>query len=279
MLKPADATQLVPVVCGDLARIGAPNDGGYVVPLAVVRQVKYLISFGLSLDWTFEEDFVRHNRGVIVHCYDHTVSARRIAIHSLKHLGKLPLGPSKQRRQESLRYLSYRMFFRGRIHHYHHRTRIWDSTEGDSATIHDVFAKLAPGGGVFLKMDIEGSEYRVLADLAAYASRIDAMVIEFHDIHLLAERFDAAIAQLRKEFHVVHVHGNNYRGLSPSGLPNVLEITFQNRRLFNGTPQASSRSYPVQGLDAPNNPARPDLELHFLSRIQSHATQPSNDPA
>jgi hypothetical protein len=267
MLKPADATQLVPVVCGDLTRIGAPNDGGYVVPLAVVRQVKYLISFGLSLDWTFEEDFVRHNPDVIVHCYDHTVSGRRIAIHSLKHLVKLPLGPSKQRRREALRYLHYRMFFRGRIHHHHHPNRIWDSNEGDSVTMRDVFAQLAPHGGVFLKMDIEGSEYRVLADLVEYASRIEAMVIEFHDIHLLAERFDVAMAQLRKEFHVVHVHGNNYRGLSPSGLPKVLEITFQNRRLFHGTPQASLRRYPVQGLDAPNNPASPDLELPFLSRI------------
>ncbi|MDH4282745.1 MAG: hypothetical protein OEV36_08850, partial [Myxococcales bacterium] len=115
MLKPADATQLVPVVCGDLTRIGAPNDGGYVVPLAAVHQAQYLISFGLSLDWTFEEDFVRHNPGVIVHCYDHTVSGRRIAIHSLKHLVKLPLGPSRQRWRESLRYFSYRKFFRSRI--------------------------------------------------------------------------------------------------------------------------------------------------------------------
>jgi hypothetical protein len=264
MLKPADATQLVPVACGDLARIGAPNDGGYVVPLAVVRQATYLISFGLSLEWSFEEDFVRHNPGVIVHCYDHTVSGRRIANHSLENLVKLPRDPSRQRWREALRYFSYRRFFRGRLHHYHHRNRVWDSNESDSVTIHDVFARLEPGGAVFLKMDIEGAEYRVLADLAEYASRIEAIAIEFHDIHLHPDRFDAAIAQLRKDFHIVHVHGNNYRGLSPSGLPQVLEITLQNRRLFQGTPQASPRSYPVPGLDAPNNPAKPDLQLDFL---------------
>ena len=268
MPTPLDVSQLVPMACGDLTRIGAPNDGGYVVPLTVVRDVKYLISFGLSLDWSFEAEFVRHNPGAIVHCYDHTVSGRRIARHSLEHLIKLPLGPSRQRRRESWKYPSYLLFFRNRIHHYHHRKRIWDEAGGDSVTIREVFAQVDPDGGVFLKMDIEGAEYRVMADLAEYASRIDAMAIEFHDIHLHEEQFDAAVRLLRREFHVVHVHGNNYRGVSPSGLPCVLEITFQNRRRFRGTPEVSRLSYPVQGLDAPNNPAKPDLELQFLPDLE-----------
>jgi hypothetical protein len=95
------------------------------------------------------------------------------------------------------------------------------------------------------------------------------MAIEFHDIHLFGEQFAAAIRQLRQELHIVHVHGNNYRGVSPSGLPNVLEITLQNRRLFRGPPEVSRLSYPVPGLDAPNNPAKPDVELQFLSDLQS----------
>jgi hypothetical protein len=59
------------------------------------------------------------------------------------------------------------------------------------------------------------------------------------------------------------VHADNTGGLSPSGLPNVLEITFLNRRLFEARPGRSERSYPALGLDAKNDPVLPDLKLHF----------------
>lgn len=265
MPTPVDVSQLVPIACPDLTRIGAPNDGGYVVPLGAVREARYLISFGLSLDWSFETDFVRHNPRVIVHCYDHTVSARRVAKHSFNNLIKLPLSPSPERRREAGKYLSYLRFFRRRRHHHHHKKRIWDEAGGDSVTLHEVFAQVEPAGGVFLKMDIEGAEYRVLSDTLAYADRIDAMAIEFHDVHRLGDEFNAAISRVRRQFHVVHLHGNNYRGADPDGLPGVLEITFLNRRCLRGAPEVSRLRYPAAGLDAPNNPAKPELALPFLS--------------
>jgi len=114
-----------------------------------------------------------------------------------------------------------------------------------------------------LKVDIEGSEYRILDDLAEFVDRIDAMAIEFHDIDILSDQFDAAIARIQKDFHIVHVHANNMAGLSPSGLPNELEITFLNRRLFDREPPPSTFRYPVEGLDAKNDPILPDLKLHF----------------
>lgn len=260
MLKPADLSKLVPVECSDLARLGPPHDGGYVVPLAAVRRAKHLISLGLSLDWTFEIDFRRLNPNTFVHCYDHTISGWSIARYSAGHFMKLFYGPSRNCWHRVFKYFSYRAFFRGHVHH--HQSRVWYNHDDDSVTIRDIFAEAARGE-IFLKIQLEGSEYRIIDDIVEFSDRIDAMVIEFHDIDMMAEQFHAAVDTITKHFYVVHVHGNNSGGLSPAGCPNVLEVTFQNRRLFVEDPPRSARSYPVHGLDARNDPDRPDLTLHF----------------
>jgi hypothetical protein len=260
MLRPVDSSKLVPAECHDLKRLGSRHHGGFVVPLKAVQRTKHLISFGLSQNWAFEEDFRRHNPNVCIHYYDHALSLGTLAAYSLKNFSKLMIRPSKTTWHQAVKFFSYRGFFRGHIHH--HQNRVWYNHDNDSVTMRDVFAE-APHGEVFLKIDIEGSEYRILDAVLEFHPRIDAMVIEFHHIDIMAGPFEEAITQIGEHFHVVHVHGNNYGGLSPSGFPNLLEVTFQNRRLFEGDPPRSRRSYPVHGLDARNNPERPDLMLHF----------------
>ena len=46
-----------PKVSCDLIRVGSKNDGGYVIPKSSINEVQVLISFGLSDDWKFEQDF------------------------------------------------------------------------------------------------------------------------------------------------------------------------------------------------------------------------------
>jgi FkbM family methyltransferase len=259
MLKPADFSKLHPVVCNDLKRLGARHDGGYVVPMRSVSRAKYLLSFGVSFDWSFEAAFLHENPNAAIHCYDHTITGRRVAMHSLKGLVAGAVEPG--RFQDASKYFSYRSFFRGRVQH--HQSRVWYNHDMDSVTVHDAFDRLGPRGEVFLKIDIEGSEYRILHDIDGFTDRIDAIAIEFHDIDIMADTFDAAVARLRKAFHIVHVHPDNTAGLSPSGQPNALEITFLNRALFEGEPARSEHSYPVIGLDAKNDPVLPDLKLHF----------------
>jgi hypothetical protein len=262
MLRAANSSKLVPVECPDLARLGSPHHGGYVVPLGAVHRTKHLLSFGISYDWAFETEFQRLNPTTHIHCYDHTISAPSAAAYSLKNFLLLFYDPSGHRLQKALKYFSYRSFFKGRVHH--HRNRVWYNHDEDSVTMRDAFAEAARGE-IFLKLDIEGSEYRILHDVTEFADRIDAMVIAFHDIDIMADSFDDAVETMRRHFHIVHVHGNNRGGVSPAGFPNVLEVTFQNRRLFEGEPPRSTRSYPVRGLDARNDPTRPDVMLHFGS--------------
>ena len=62
----------------------------------------------------------------------------------------------------------------------------------------------------------------------------------------------------------MHIHGNNYGGYAPEvGLPDVLEVTWLSLELLPGTMTPSPHRYPRAGLDWPNTPSRPDIDLRF----------------
>ena len=64
---------LCPLYETDLIRIGKDHDGGYLIPKQSLNQTKLLYSFGLSDDWSFEEEFYNKTSAKII-CYDHTVN-------------------------------------------------------------------------------------------------------------------------------------------------------------------------------------------------------------
>ena len=69
---------------------------------------------------------------------------------------------------------------------------------------------------------------------------------------------------LLEHFHVVHLHGNNYRPLIPgTSVPATLEGSFAHKALASGRPLPSGATYPIDGLDWPCNPERPDHPLTF----------------
>jgi hypothetical protein len=262
--EPGDAVQLAdlhPVECGSLIRVGGANDGGYVVPLEAVKAAGALLSFGLSHDWTFERDFERHNPKAAIHCYDHTVSLLTTVPYSFGQLIRFIVRRKARYLRKVGAWLDYLSFFRGKNVHF--RQRIWRDYSDGSATIADVFGRLSASCQVFVKMDIEGSEYRVIDDLLAHAQDIVAMTIEFHDVDIAACLFNDTIAKIKRGFHLVHIHGNNMGGLAPFHFPMSPEITFLNKRFFHSTPEPSHLKYPVAGLDRPNHPDLPEFGFEF----------------
>ncbi len=259
-VNPVAIQALRPIACGDLVRLGSAHDGGYVVPLNAVKSARALVSFGLRFDWNFEREFRRQNPDAVVHCYDHTVSGRAALFHSFTELLRFLTSFRSQTLRAVMTWVDYRIFFRGCARHF--KQRIWRDRNRGSATVADVLERLEGRRPVFFKIDIEGSEYRIMHDVLAHAEAINAMAVEFHDLDLHPEAFNAAIAAIRHEFHLVHVHANNYGDLGPGGFPSALEITFLNKRLARD-PVPSMRAYPVEGLDRPNNPAQPDYRFNF----------------
>jgi hypothetical protein len=250
-----------PVACESLVRIGSSNDGGYVVPLDAVTAADALVSFGLSHDWTFERDFKSRNPGAIIHCYDHTVSLLTAFQYSFGQLGRFFVQRKAIALRRAFRWIDYLLFFRAERKHF--KQRVWRDRQFNSATIDDVFNRLPSECQVFVKMDIEGGEYRVLDDLLSRSNNIVAMAIEFHDVDIVAQMFNSFVGKIKRDFYVVHIHANNMGGVAPFNFPIAPEITFLNKRFFKSAPGASRLTYPVPGLDRPNYPQFPDFTFEF----------------
>jgi hypothetical protein len=116
-------------------------------------------------------------------------------------------------------------------------------------------------------MDIEGDEYRSLPSLTRHARYVNGLVVEFHDLDLRWRQFVEVMESLQIVLAVCHVHGNNYGGLIPgTNVPRMLEITMINQRLLPPNYALSHRDYPISGLDQPNDPSKPDIELSWNAR-------------
>lgn len=258
---PVQLSDFRPVACDRLARIGSENDGGYVVPLDAVKAAGALLSLGLSHNWAFERDFRKHNAHAIIHCYDHTVSLRTSFEYSIGQLLRFIAQLKPSALWKVFTWIDYKLFFRGDKIHF--KQRIWRDAEDKSATIEGAFGRMPAECQIFVKMDIEGSEYRVLEDLLRHAARIVAMAIEFHDVDILTDRFNFLIEKIKRDFHIVHIHGNNMGGTAPFNFPMSPEITFLNKRFFDSPPQPSGLKYPIPGLDRPNHPGLPEFTFEF----------------
>jgi hypothetical protein len=136
----------------------------------------------------------------------------------------------------------------------------WDEMRERVAAISGV------GATIFVKMDIEGAEYEVLPRVLLEASAIAGFALEVHDLQRRWPEFVAVINMLKKDFCIVHVHGNNYAPLiDGTSVPSVLEITALNRALMSASELAShsNRLLPDPHLDMPNWSEWPDYPLTF----------------
>ena len=109
---------------------------------------------------------------------------------------------------------------------------------------------------LFLKMDIEGSEYRCLGAIIQNQDKICGLAIEFHDVDLHLDKIYHFIEELNLS--LIHVHANNSSPVTPLGIPLVLELTFSRNCEF--TTQVTSLPHK---LDQPNDPRIPEISLSF----------------
>lgn len=258
---PASLHWLAPLVVDDLCRVGGSGDGGYVLPRSMLTRSNALLSMGVGPSWEFERQFHGLRPHAPIHAYDHTVSARlfrrRASLDGLAVLtGKVPL----RRWRESRRIAAdFERFYRTDARHFRQRItdRMQTPLDADIPTVLDRIG----GSGILVKMDIEGSEYRVLRPLMAHAGRLSGLLVEFHDTAHLRPVFERDVRAVLEHFEIVHLHANNFTPAAEDGLPEALEITFAPRATVSGT-QRRSR-LPLPGLDEANAPDRPDYALAF----------------
>ena len=103
---------------------------------------------------------------------------------------------------------------------------------------------------IFLKMDIEGGEYPWLLSLDENKlSKFKQIVMEFHGITNDGwgwSNFDKAtcLEKLADTHYIIHAHGNNY-SFSVNGIPDVIELTFINKKYFNSIPELNKQNLPI----------------------------------
>jgi hypothetical protein len=250
----------------DLLRLGSRYDGGYVITENIIRHTDFVVGLGIDRDWNFEEDFHRRKR-CPVHCYDHTISLGKFTMDAVTHtrwLLRYPRIGNIKRLSEpvNLLPLKYISFFRGNRRHF--MEEIGDDGERNT-DFKKIFSRIPGGDRVFVKIDIEGGEYRVLSGLADFYERVTGIVVEFHHVIFLRDLVRTHISDLKRSFDIVHVHVNNTKGVDESGMPDVIEVTFENKNLRSGDEKESERAYPAESLDYPNSTVFAEFKLLFES--------------
>ncbi len=205
----------------DLIRIGNNYDGGYLVSKSDIEKSDVLIGMGICDDWSFEEDFIKIKK-VEVYAYDASVSKKYFLREFLKSIIRIDKPYIAFNNLKVL--LSYRNFFSQKNIHHIEKFVGLNSLNNLYCTFSEVISELN-SDNIFLKIDIEGSEYRFLNELIMNQNRMSGLVIEFHDCDLHLEE----IKKFIKDFglNLVHIHANNYAPVRlDDGLPTVLEFTF-----------------------------------------------------
>jgi hypothetical protein len=90
------------------------------------------------------------------------------------------------------------------------------------------------------------------------------MAIEFHNLAVVDVQFERLLDSFSKDFYISHIHGCNFSKLIyKTDIPSVLELTFIHKKLVPEAVVWSNQTYPLAGLDAPNNRFKADYTLVF----------------
>ena len=88
------------------------------------------------------------------------------------------------------------------------------------------------------------------------------LIFEFHWLEKNENIFIKSINSLKKNFDIIHLHGNNHCEQLVNGLPSTLEITMINSKLRPLNIE-HVKSFPIKDLDFPNNPNKDDIFFSF----------------
>lgn len=132
----------------------------------------------------------------------------------------------------------------------------------------NLFGLIEKYNNIFLKMDIEGGEYPWIQSLSEeQLQRFGQIVIEFHGITnngwgcLYGDKIQC-LQKLANTHYIVHAHGNNYSHVC-NDIPDVIELTYINKKLFSDPLTKNTVALPIRGVDFANNPHVGDYNLNF----------------
>jgi hypothetical protein len=204
----------------DLVRIGKPYDGGYLVSRSDIDASDLLISLGINDDWSFERDFSKI-KDIEVNAYDASINQNYFFKQFVKSLIRIDKPQLIFHWLNVL--LSYRIFFSKRNKRHFEKFVGLDSKEKIYCTLSSILSYVTQEN-IFFKIDIEGSEYRLLDTLILNQNRICGLVLELHDCDLHMNAIEKFIKNF--DLRLAHIHVNSGSNIRSDGLPLVIELTF-----------------------------------------------------
>lgn len=235
----------------DLTRLGRSNDGGYLVTINTIMETETLISFGILDDCSFESDFQKR-KVVDICCFDKINYQSYWKKRIYNDFGAALFNLNFPYFLNTLkRFFEFKKFFR-------QKKNLLFNTFIKNESLKNLIENQKPlfKKPFFLKIDIEGGEYRILDELIEHQKSICGLVIEFHDLDLNVQKIEKFIEKFNLE--LTHIHPNNYSDTDKNRNPTVIEFTFEKR------PSAKEGSNNLPNLlDQPCNPKKKEIELNF----------------
>lgn len=233
----------------DLLRVGSKHDGGYLIEKNSLYTSDFLLSFGISTNWIFEEQFLKKQKVPLI-AFDGSInenfwkSKKKEALKKLKYFS-------------INKYIEY-LITKNKFNSFFNQKNFipkYISKSLDNSIPFNMAIKLAKGTKIFLKIDIEGSEYELLNELIENQNLIAGLAIEFHSFHINEQ----IIIDFINEFSlkIVHVHINNY-DFDPKGLLKTIEVSFSKDPIIKG--EFNQLPHP---FDRPNNKKREEIKINF----------------
>ncbi len=228
-----------------LIRIGPKTDGGYVI----VDNIKYdyFISCGIANDITFEIAFLDKYPNLKCIAFDNTINTFPVHNHNIEWIRK-------------------------------------NIDNINSSNLSNLKTYIQDYNNIFLKMDIEGSEFNWIDSMTTEdLNKFSQIIME---VHWPFDKYRYnMLKKLTNTHYIVHVHGNNYcdrdipkylpsgrsydgtetityNGINTIKLPEVFEITCIRKNLFSSSLEKVNKKYPTE-LDFPNNPNAKDIEFEI----------------
>jgi hypothetical protein len=214
-------------------RLGINEDGGYIIAI-LNGSYDFYISAGVSTEESFTRDFIELYNMNKSNCaaFDGTINNYPTEYTDKIFFYKRNISAFKSNKTSNLNYFT------------------------------DNY------NDIFLKMDIEGSEYEWLNALnESQLNKFKQIVIEFHGINddswntILSDKIKC-FEKLSNTHYPVHIHGNN-NGTLTGKIPDTVEITYIRKNEMICELEFNQQLLPIINLDFPNNPNKKDYDLNF----------------
>jgi len=219
---------------GDLIRIGPKKDAGYVV--LDLFPAPFLLSGGAGKNIDFEMFFALRGSRVIL--YDPTITNLPISHKNIEHFKYALEGDN---------------------------SNVFKNSTSLADCLKHYISSGGKSEGLYLKLDIEGSEWNFLESSLAQLLEFDQIFIEFHDLFKLPDKnFRATYSKVNQflvdNFYFVSISANNwatYINFGKSFTPLVYECTLVNKKYSSRLDL--EKEVVFRDLLYKNNPNRPQI--------------------